>query len=74
MYSVYADENDEVWLTEWSTNAILRFDPDTRAFEGFPSDRTNAQVRQMPGRPGEAWGAETGTDRPVLISTGPSRR
>jgi virginiamycin B lyase len=69
MYSVYVDERDKIWLTEWSTNAILRFDPETEKFEHFPSDRPNAQVRQMLGRPGEAWGAESGTDRLVVIST-----
>jgi virginiamycin B lyase len=74
MYSVYVDERDKVWLTEWSTNAILRFDPETEKFEHFPSDRPNAQVRQMLGRPGEAWGAESGTDRLVVISTNPAAR
>jgi virginiamycin B lyase len=74
MYSVYVDERDQVWLTEWSSNAILRFDPETEKFEHFPSDRPNAQVRQMLGRPGEAWGAESGTDRLVVISTNPAVR
>ena len=72
MYSVYVDERDKVWLTEWSTNAIVRFDPETETFENFPSDRSSAQVRQMLGRPGEAWGAESGTDRLVVISTTPA--
>jgi virginiamycin B lyase len=69
IYSVYVDPQDKVWLTEWSTNAILRFDPETEQFQSFPSDRPNAQVRQMLGRAGEAWGAESGTDRLVVIST-----
>ena len=69
MYSVYVDAQDKVWLTEWSSNAILRFDPATERFERFASDRPNAQVRQMLGRPGEAWGAESGTDRLVVITT-----
>ena len=68
VYAVYVDDRDKVWLTEWSSNAILRFDPDTETFQRFPSDRANAQVRQMLGRPGEAWGAESGTDRLVVIS------
>ena len=68
VYSVYVDDHDKVWLTEWSTNAILRFDPATEKFESFPSDKANAQVRQMLGRAGEAWGAESGTDRLVVIS------
>ena len=69
IYSVYVDDHDKVWLTEWSSNAILRFDPETEKFERFPSDKSNAQVRQMLGRSGEAWGAESGTDRLVVIST-----
>lgn len=74
MYSVYVDDRDKVWLTEWSTNAILRFDPETEKFEHFPSDRPTAQVRQMLGRQGEAWGAESGTDRLVVITTHPAPR
>jgi virginiamycin B lyase len=74
MYAVYVDDRDKVWLTEWSTNAILRFDPDTERFESFPSNRRNAQVRQILGRPGELWGAESGTDRLVVISTGTPAR
>ena len=69
IYAVYVDDHDKVWLTEWSSNAILRFDPETEEFQRFPSDKSNAQVRQMLGRAGEAWGAESGTDRLVVIST-----
>lgn len=69
IYAVYVDDHDKVWLTEWSSNAILRFDPETETFQRFPSDKSNAQVRQMLGRAGEAWGAESGTDRLVVIST-----
>ncbi|NJD26674.1 MAG: lyase [Chloroflexi bacterium] len=66
-YSVYVDELDAVWVTDFGQNAILRFDPLTETFESFPSDRPNAAVRQMLGRPGEAWGAESGVDRLVVI-------
>jgi virginiamycin B lyase len=67
-YSVYVDEQDKVWLTDFMTNAIVRFDPATEKFESFPSDKRGANVRQMLGRPGEAWGAESGTDRLVRIT------
>jgi virginiamycin B lyase len=67
-YSVYVDEQDKVWLTDFRTNAIVRFDPATETFESFPSDRRGAQVRQMLGRPGEAWGAESGNSRLVRIT------
>ena len=66
-YSVWVDNRDKVWLTDWSTNAIVRFDPDTEKFDSFPSNRDNADVRQMLGRAGEAWGAESGSDRLVMI-------
>jgi len=66
-YSVWVDEKDKVWITEWTSNAIMRFDPDTAKFESFRSDREGAAVRQMLGRPGEAWGAESGNDRLVVV-------
>jgi virginiamycin B lyase len=72
-YSVYVDPQDQVWLTEWSANAIVRFDPRTEKFESFVSNRPNAQVRQMLGRPGEAWGAESGTNRLVLVTDKPAK-
>ncbi len=66
-YSVFVDDKDKVWLTDFAANAILRFDPATEKFESFPSDKRGASVRQMLGRPGEAWGAESGTDRLVVV-------
>ena len=66
-YSVYVDDRDKVWIAEWESNAIMRFDPATEKFESFPSDKDGARVRQMLGRPGEAWGAESGTDRLVVV-------
>ena len=68
-YSVWVDPDDNVWLTDWSANAIVRFDPRTEKFTAFPSDRDSANVRQMLGRAGEAWAAESGTDRLVRIVT-----
>jgi virginiamycin B lyase len=66
-YSVWVDDRDIVWLTDWSSNAIVKFDPATEKFESFPSNRGTANVRQMLGRSGEAWGAESGTDRLVMV-------
>lgn len=66
-YSVWVDDQDKVWLTDWSTNAIVKFDPLSEKFESFPSDRRGADVRQMLGRAGEAWGAESGNDRLVMV-------
>jgi virginiamycin B lyase len=66
-YSVWVDSADKVWLTEWTSNAIVRFDPVTEKFESFPSNRSSAGVRQMLGRAGEAWGAESANERLVMI-------
>lgn len=66
-YSVWVDEHDHVWLTDFSANAIVRFAPETETFELFPSTQPNAAVRQMLGRKGEAWGAESGNDRLVVV-------
>ena len=70
-YSVWVDDRDMVWLTDWSVNAIVRFDPVTEKFETYASNRGNASVRQMLGRSGEAWGAESGTDRLVMVPARP---
>jgi virginiamycin B lyase len=66
-YSVYVDDKDRIWLTDFIANAIVRFDPKTESFASFPSDRKGANVRQMLGRPGEVWGGESGTDRLVVV-------
>jgi virginiamycin B lyase len=66
-YAVWVDENDAVWTTEWSSNSLMRFDPATYKFERFPSDREHANVRQLLGRAGETWGAESANDRLVRI-------
>lgn len=70
-YSVYVDERDHVWLSDFGgSNALVRFDPVTETFESFTLPSSPANVRQMLGRPGEVWGAESGTDKLVLLRTG----
>jgi len=66
-YAVYADDRDIVWLTDFGTSAIVRFNPMTQRFTRI-SLRGNANVRQLLGRPGEIWGAESGADRIVSVS------
>jgi virginiamycin B lyase len=61
-YSVCVDAADKVWISDFGANAMLRFDPLTEAFEAFPIPRRGADVRQMLGRKGEMWAAESGTD------------
>jgi virginiamycin B lyase len=69
-YAVYVDENDIVWLTDFGANAIVRFDPATEQFESIPLELPNSAVRQLAGRPGEIWGAESGVDKLVVVTGG----
>ncbi len=69
-YSVYVDELDAVWLTDFTTDAIVRFDPATETFSSFPAEQPPAAVRQMLGRDGEVWGAESAGDRLVVVRYG----
>ena len=66
-YAVWVDDADKVWLTEWTSNSIVRFDPVTEKFESYASNRSGASIRQMLGRSGEAWGAESCNARLVMI-------
>ncbi len=68
-YAVYVDETDMIWLSDFGANALVRFDPEHESFEFFPLSSPGANVRQILGRPGEIWGAESGTDRLVVIRT-----
>jgi virginiamycin B lyase len=68
-YAVYVDETDAVWVSDWGANAILRFDPNTEKFESFPLPDRDARVRQLAGRRGEVWGAESGADKLFVLKT-----
>lgn len=68
-YAVYVDDEDMVWLSDFGANALVRFDPDTEEFEQFVLPGSPAAVRQILGRPGEIWGAESGVNQLVVIRT-----
>jgi virginiamycin B lyase len=68
-YAVYVDERDQVWLSDFGANAIIRFDPASEKFETFPLPREGASVRQMLGRRGEVWMGESGTEHISVIRT-----
>lgn len=69
-YAVYVDETDAVWLSDFGSNSILRFDPISERFMTFPSTSTPANVRQLLGRPGEVWGAESAADNLIVVRYG----
>lgn len=68
-YAVYVDEGDMVWLSDFGANALVRFDPALAEFTVFTLPSAPANVRQILGRPGEVWGAESGVDRLVVVRT-----
>jgi virginiamycin B lyase len=70
-YAVFVDVQDAVWLTDFGANAIVRFDPATEAFQQVVLPDRDAEVRQLLGRTGEVWGAESGLDRLVMVRTDP---
>ncbi len=68
-YAVYVDDQDIVWLSDFGANAIVRFDPISELFTVYELLSPNAAVRQILGRPGEIWCAESGADKIVVIRT-----
>jgi virginiamycin B lyase len=68
-YAVYVDDQDKVWLSDFGANALHRFDPTTQTFSTFALPSANAAVRQLLGRPGEVWGAESAADKLVVLRT-----
>jgi virginiamycin B lyase len=68
-YAVYVDERDAVWVTDFGANAILRFDPASEEWRTFELESQPGEVRQLLGRDGEVWGAESAADQLVVIRT-----
>jgi virginiamycin B lyase len=66
-YAVYVDNRDIVWLSDFGSNALVRFEPRTERFATIRLPSSPANVRQLLGRPGELWGAESGVDKLVVV-------
>jgi virginiamycin B lyase len=57
-------------VSEWHAGQLGRFDPATERFTVVALPSSPANVRQLLGRPGEVWGAESGVDKLVVVRTG----
>jgi virginiamycin B lyase len=68
-YAVFVDDRDDVWLSDFGANALVRFDPATQEFISLSLPSDPGDVRQIHGRPGEVWGAESAADRLVVVHT-----
>lgn len=66
-YAVYVDDQDGVWLSDFGGNALVRFDPGPQTFDVVKLPSAAAGVRQLLGRAGEVWGAESGPDKLVVV-------
>jgi virginiamycin B lyase len=67
-YAVFVDEQDIVWLSDFGGNAIVRFDPATETFDSVDLPSADGAVRQLHGRPGAVWGAESAVDKLVVVT------
>jgi virginiamycin B lyase len=70
-YAVFVDDADVVWLTDFGNNALVRFDPKRARFTSVRVPTANAEVRQLHGRRGEVWGAESRVDKLLVVRTRP---
>jgi virginiamycin B lyase len=70
-YAVYVDDQDKVWLSDFGANAIVMFDPETEEFNSYPLPSVRGAVRQILGRPGEIWAAESAVNKLIVIRTNP---
>lgn len=66
-YAVFVDDRDHVWLSDFAANALVRFDPATEQFTSVALPSSPGEVRQIHGRPGEVWGAESAADALVVV-------
>jgi virginiamycin B lyase len=68
-YAIFVDDRDVVWLSDFGANALVSFDPRRERFRVHRLPSPGAAVRQLLGRPGEVWGAESGVDKLVVLRT-----
>jgi virginiamycin B lyase len=66
-YAVYVDERDRVWISDFGANAIHLYDPREWRFTTYPVPTGRAEIRQLAGRAGEAWGAESRANKLLVI-------
>ena len=63
-YAVFVDERDQVWVSDFGANTLVRFDPMTETFTAHQLPGPASNVRQILGRPGEC-----GALHPLSISS-----
>ncbi|MGH9280343.1 MAG: virginiamycin B lyase family protein, partial [Acidimicrobiales bacterium] len=66
-YAVYVDDADKIWLSDFSANTLVMFDPVSETFRSHDLPSRPSNVRQILGRRGEVWGAESAADKIVVV-------
>jgi virginiamycin B lyase len=66
-YAVFVDEKDMVWISDFGSNAFVRFNPMTGIFDTIEIPTQGANVRQILGTMDQVWGAESGTDKLAMV-------
>jgi streptogramin lyase len=70
-YAVYVDAHDIVWVSDFGIGALLRFDPGIGRFDRVAPQAGDVWIRQLLGRPGEVWGADSAHDRLIRVAEHP---
>jgi virginiamycin B lyase len=68
-YAVFVDDTDIVWASDFGSNSMVRFDPDTERFDTYVLPHNPGNVRQILGRPGEVWFPESAADNLIVMRT-----
>jgi virginiamycin B lyase len=66
-YGVYVDQHDVVWVSDFGAGTLLRFDPARGQFSRV-GQKSDVWIRQLLGRPGEVWGADSAHDRLIRVT------
>jgi virginiamycin B lyase len=67
-YGIYVDEHDTVWVSDFGASTLLRFDPASGQFSFVSGQKSEVWIRQLLGRSGEVWGADSAHDRLIRIT------
>ncbi len=67
-YAIYVDQHDIVWVSDFGAATLLRFDPATGQFSRIAGQRGEVWIRQLLGRPGVVWGADSAHDRLIRVT------
>ncbi len=60
-----------MWVSDFGAGTLLRFDPVKGQFNRIAGQTSDVWIRQLLGRPGEVWGADSAHDRLIRV-TGPN--